>query len=107
MAPTRRPEKLEPYTVYTDREITAYFGVSKKFFARLRKSGVGPEYFHVGRGVRYFGRDVWIWARMNARSSTVSHLEPKQKQRQPKIFVGYARRIDAGILAAMWTAGQA
>ena len=107
MAPTRKPEKLEPNTVYSDLEITAYFGVSKKFFGKLRREGRGPEYFHVGRSVRYLGKEVIIWMKMNARLSTVSHLEPKQKQKQPKIFVSHVRRIDAGILAAMWTAGQA
>lgn len=96
MAPTRKPDKLEPNSVYTDRELTAYFGVGPKFFARLRKYGRGPAYFNPdgGRLVRYMGRDVIIWAKMHVRFSTVSHLTPKPKTRKLKVFIGWSRNGD-------------
>ncbi len=104
----RKPIKLEMDAVYTDRELTKIFGVGPKFFGRLRKKGGGPEYSTPGGwSVRYWGREVFIWAKMNVRFSTVSHLEPKQKKKKLKIFVGYASSSDAGVLAAMRTAGQA
>ena len=106
MAPTRKPEKLEPNTVYSDREITAYFGVSKKFFGKLRREGRGPEYFQVGRSVRYWGKEVIIWMKMNARLSTVSHLATEQNKRKSSVFVGYTIGIDVRNLAQIRVAGN-
>ena len=52
-------------TVYTAHQAAEYLGCSYVYLAQMRQNGTRPEYFKLGRHVRYrkHALDKWIDAR--------------------------------------------
>lgn len=52
-------------TIYTALEAAEFLGCSYVYLAQMRQHGTGPEYFKLGRHVRYRqdALDQWIAAR--------------------------------------------
>ena len=52
---------MEAQEMLTPEQMSEQYGNSVQYWAKLRLYGGGPEYFKIGRSVRYRRADVETW----------------------------------------------
>ena len=53
----------------SEKEAAVYLGISLSTIRRWRKKGIGPEFFHFGRVLRYSIRTLEAFARKHTRAA--------------------------------------